>query len=52
MILQQFMSNDERKSLLQLMPEYEGKAKFLVQLFVAVRVQLDRLNGKYSNELN
>ena len=48
-IPKQFMSNDERKSLLQLMPEYEGKAKFLVQLFVTVRVQLDRLNDNLTN---
>ena len=52
MIPQQLMSNDDRKSLLQLMPEYEGKAQLLVQLFVTVRVQLDRLNDKYSTELN
>ena len=45
----QFMSDDERKSLLQLMPEYEGKAKTLVQLFETVRVQLDRLNDNPTN---
>jgi hypothetical protein len=49
MIPQQFMSNDERKSLLQLMSEYEGKAKSLVQLFVTVRVQLDQLNDNLTN---
>jgi len=49
MVPKQFMSDDERKSLLQLMPEYEGKAKTLVQLFEAVRVQLDQLNDNPTN---
>jgi predicted nuclease with TOPRIM domain len=49
MIPQQFMSDDERKSLLQLMPEYEEKATFLVQLFVTVSVQLNRLNKDLTN---
>jgi len=49
MVPKQFMSDDERKSLLQLMPEYEGKAKTLVQLFETVRVQLDRLNDNPTN---
>ena len=49
MIPTQFMSNDERKSVLQSMPEYEGKAKFLVELFETVRVQLDRLNDNLTN---
>ena len=49
MVPKQFMSDDERKSLLQLMPEYEGKTKTLVQLFETVRVQLDRLNDNPTN---
>ena len=49
MIPQQFLSADEKKSLLQLTPEYEGKAKFLVQLFVTVSVQLNQLNTDLTN---
>ena len=49
MVPKQFMSDDERKSLLKLMPEYEGKAKSLVQLFETVRVQLGRLNDNPTN---
>jgi len=43
MIPQQFLNNDERKSLLQLMPVYKDKAKALLQLFVIMQDQLDLL---------
>jgi len=43
MVPQQFLNNDERKSLLQLMPVYKDKAKALLQLFVIMQDQLDLL---------
>ena len=49
MIPKQFMNNDDRKSLLQLMLEYEGKAKSLLQLLVTLRDQLIQLNDNLTN---
>jgi len=49
MIPKQFMNNDERKSLLELMLEYEGKAKSLLQLVVTLRDQLIQLNDNLTN---
>ncbi|HYA61235.1 MAG TPA: hypothetical protein VED16_04070 [Candidatus Acidoferrum sp.] len=49
MIPQQFLNNDERKSLLQLMPGYQDKAKSLSQLFVSMQDQLDLLIHTLAN---
>jgi hypothetical protein len=42
-IPKQFLSEDERKALLQSMPEYEEKAKTLAQLLAAAKEQLSHL---------
>ena len=49
MIPQQFLNNDERKSLLQLMPVYQDKARALLQLFVIMQDQLDLLIHTLAN---
>jgi hypothetical protein len=49
MIPKQFMNDNERKSLLLLMLEYEGKVKSLLQLLVTLRHQLDQLNDNLTN---
>ena len=49
MIPQQYLNNDERKSLLQLMPGYRDKAKALLQLFANTQDQFDLLIHTLAN---